>query len=131
MKADAILRVTEALRDRLKVALASSGVPGTVFVGPLDDPDASGAALILLLYRVVPSPSLRNREHRVVSTATPPAAVVFQGSLPLDLYFLVTVGTTPGSSDVCASRKGSRTWIRRRSSSRAPAAASRTRPRAR
>lgn len=99
MKADAILRVTEALRDRLKVALANSGVPGTVFVGPLDDADSSGAALILFLYRVVPSPSLRNREHRVVSANPPPPTVVFQGSLPLDLYFLVTVGTTPNSSE--------------------------------
>ena len=68
MKADAILRVTEALRERLRVALAASGVPGTVFVGPLDDADASGAALVLFLYRIVPNPSLRNRERRVPST---------------------------------------------------------------
>jgi hypothetical protein len=98
MKADGILRVTEALRDRLEAALASSGVPGTVFVGPLDDADASGAALILFLYRVVPNPSLRNREHRVPSTGTPPIQT-FQNALPLDLYFLVTVGTTPGASE--------------------------------
>lgn len=99
MKADAILRVTEALRDRLKVALLSSGVPGTVFVGPLDDVDSSGAALILFLYRVVPCASLRNREHRVVAANPPPPTVVFQGSLPLDLYFLVTVGTMLHSSE--------------------------------
>ena len=98
MKADGILRVTEALRDRLEAALASSGVPGTVFVGPLDDADASGAALILFLYRVVPNPSLRNREHRIASVGTPPVQV-FQNALPLDLYFLVTVGTTPGASE--------------------------------
>jgi hypothetical protein len=98
MKADAILRVTEALRERLKVALAQSGVPGTVFVGPLDDADASGAALILFLYRIAPNPSLRNREHRVASSAPPPVQV-FQNALPLDLYFLVTVGTTPNSSE--------------------------------
>lgn len=98
MKADAILRVTEALRERLKVALASSGVPGTVFVGPLDDPDANGAALILFLYRVVPNASLRNTEHRLPA-AGPPPVVVFRNSLPLDLYFLVTVGTKPGASE--------------------------------
>lgn len=98
MKADGILRVTEALRERLKVALASSGVPGTVFVGPLDDPDASGAALILFLYRVVPNASLRNTEHRLPAAGPPPVAV-FRNSLPLDLYFLVTVGTKPGSSE--------------------------------
>ena len=98
MNADAILRVTEALRDRLEAALASSGVPGTVFVGPLDDADASGAALILFLYRIMPSATLRNREHRVASNGAA-AGHVFQNALPLDLYYLVTVGTTPGASE--------------------------------
>jgi hypothetical protein len=98
MKADAILRVTESLRGRLEAALAASGVPGTVFVGPLDDADVSGAALILFLYRLVPSATLRNREHRVASAGTPPVQV-FQNALPLDLYYLVTVGSTPGASE--------------------------------
>ena len=97
MKGDGILRVTEVLRDRLKQALVLSSVPGTVFVGPLDDADASGAALILFLYRIVPNATLRNREHRVPSSSVPPP--VFQNALPLDLYFLVTVGTMPGSSE--------------------------------
>jgi hypothetical protein len=100
VKADAILRVTEALRERLKLALLASGLPGaTVFVGPLDDADASGAMLILFLYRVVPSATLRNSEHRVVSSVSPPPVQVFQNSLPLDLYFLLTVGTIPYSSE--------------------------------
>ena len=98
MKADAILRVTEALRSRLELSLTSSGVPGTVFVGPLDDADSSGAALILFLYRIVPNPSLRNREHRVATNGMPPVEV-YLNALPLDLYFLVTVGTTPGASE--------------------------------
>jgi hypothetical protein len=96
--ADALLRITEALRDRLTAALALSGVPGTVFVGPLDDPDASGAALVLFLYRIVPNASLRNREHRVPSSI-PGQVNVFQNALPLDLYYLLTVGTTPGASE--------------------------------
>jgi hypothetical protein len=99
VKADGILRVTEALRERLKVALTLSGVPGTVFVGPLDDADASGAALILFLYRIVPNASLRNREHRVSSINAQPVVQVFRNSLPLDLYYLVTVCTTPGASE--------------------------------
>ena len=98
MTADALLRITEALRDRLTAALTLSGVPGTVFVGPLDDPDAGGAALVLFLYRVVPNASLRNREHRVPSS-TPGQVNVFQNALPLDLYYLLTVGTTPGASE--------------------------------
>lgn len=99
MNADAIRRVTVALKSRLEAALASALIPGTVFVGPLDDPDAGGAALILFLYRVVPSANLRNREHRVPSNTPPPPVQVFQNALPLDLYYLVTVGTMPGTSE--------------------------------
>jgi hypothetical protein len=98
MKEDAILRVTAALRDRLQAALTGSSVPGTVFVGPLDDADSSGAPLILFLYRIVPNATLRNGERRVASDNVPQVDV-FQNSLPLDLYYLVTVGTTPGSSE--------------------------------
>jgi len=97
MTGDAIKRVTDALKARLEIALSRSTVPGTVFVGPLDDADSSGAALILFLYRIVPNPSLRNRDHVVPNTTPPP--VTFKNSLPLDLYYLVTVGTTPGSSE--------------------------------
>ncbi len=99
MKADALLRVTVALRDRLTAALTTSGVPGAVFVGPLDDPDASGAPLVLFLYRVVPNIALRNHERRVPSTTMPGQAQVFLNALPLDLYYLLTVGTTPGASE--------------------------------
>jgi hypothetical protein len=99
MSADAIFNTTQALSARLQVALTASTVPGTVFVGPLDDPDAAGAALILFLYRVMPNASLRNRERRVLDTSTPPQIVVHRDSLPLDLYFLITVGTRPGQSE--------------------------------
>jgi hypothetical protein len=100
MKGNAIRQVTDALFDRLKAALTASTVPGTVFVGPLDDPAASGAALILFLYRIEASTALRNREHRVPSGTPPPSpsVLVFQNSLPLNLYFLVTVGTKVGTT---------------------------------
>jgi len=99
VSAEAIIDVSNELKKRLETALIASTVPGTVFVGPLDDADSSGAALILFLYRIMPNPSLRNREHSVVSSTPPPPVVVFRNSLPLDLYFLVTVGTMPNSSE--------------------------------
>jgi hypothetical protein len=99
VSADAILQVTVALKARLDDALAAAQFPGQVFVGPLDDADASGAPLILFLYRIVPNASLRNRDHRVPSNVPSPPVLVFHNSLPLDLYYLVTVGTTPGSSE--------------------------------
>jgi hypothetical protein len=99
MSAEAIFQVTQALRARLQDALAEAGDSGSVFVGPLNDPDALGASLILFLYRITPNSSLRNREHRVPSDNPPPQVLVFNNSLPLDLYYLVTVGTRPGSSE--------------------------------
>jgi hypothetical protein len=98
VSANAIKEVSQALKERLDIALAGA-IPGEVFVGPLDDIDSSGAPLILFLYRIVPNPSLRNREHAVASPTPAPPAVVFQNSLPLDLYFLLTVGTTAGPSE--------------------------------
>jgi hypothetical protein len=99
MSANAILDASAALRDRLKTALNRYDPTATVFVGPLDDADASSASLVLFLYRIVPNPSLRNREHSVVSSTATPPVVVFRNSLPLDLYFLLTVGTTAGDSE--------------------------------
>jgi hypothetical protein len=94
---DAIKLVTDALRKRLEIALTRSTIPGTVFVGPLDDADSSGAALILFLYRIMPNANLRNRDHVIVTSTPPP--ITFQNSLPLDLFYLITVGTIPGSSE--------------------------------
>jgi hypothetical protein len=94
---DAIKLVTDALRRRLEIALTRSTIPGSVFVGPLDDADASGAALVLFLYRIVPNANLRNQNHTIVTSTPPP--IIYRNSLPLDLYYLVTVGTIPGSSE--------------------------------
>jgi hypothetical protein len=93
MNASAISQVTKALRLRLEAALTAAGDTGTVFVGPLDDPLAGSASLILFLYRIIPCATLRNREHRVVSAGPPPTTLVFPNSFPLELYYLVTVGT--------------------------------------
>jgi hypothetical protein len=96
MSAEAIFQATQALRARLQAALVACGDPGNVFVGPLDDPAAAGASLILFLYRVAPNPSLRNEAHRVAVANPPPAVRVFERALPLDLYYLITVGTRAG-----------------------------------
>lgn len=99
MSANALFKVTEALRARLQLALAEVPDNGTVFVGPLDDPDAKGASLILLLYRIVPNASLRNEDHVVLSPTPPGAVITYRNALPLTLHYLVTVGTRDGVSD--------------------------------
>jgi hypothetical protein len=96
MSADAIFNVTQALRARLEDALSGSG---SVFVGPLDDPDAKGASLVLFLYRIAPNASLRNSDHRVISDTPPNDVITYKNSLPLVLHYLVTVGTLPGLAE--------------------------------
>jgi len=104
MSAEAVYRTTLALRARLQRALVAAGDPnagnpGAVFVGPLDDQDAAGASLILFLYRMVPSPSLRNNDHLVPDANPNRPVIVYENSLPLDLYYMITVGTLPGDSE--------------------------------
>lgn len=99
MSANAIYDVTQALRQRLQEALQDAMDPGNVFVGPLDDPDAKGASLILFLYRIAPNPSLRNREHVVVSDKPPPDVIVYDNALPLVLHYLITVGTRTATDE--------------------------------
>ena len=96
MSADAIFNVTQAFRMRLEEALNGAG---TVFVGPLDDPDAKGASLVLFLYRIAPNASLRNSEHRVISNKPPNDVIIYDNSLPLVLHYLITVGTLSGSAE--------------------------------
>jgi len=99
MSADAISRTTLALQRTLERALKEANQNGSVFVGPLDDVNAGGAALTVLLYRIVPNASLRNTEHRVPAPNPGAAPIVFLNSLPLDLYYLITVGKGPGNGD--------------------------------
>lgn len=99
MSAAALSRTTRALALTLQRALAEYNEPGAVFVGPLDDPGAHGAALTVLLYRIVPSASLRNSAHTVPGADADAAPIVYTNALPLDLYYLITVGQDPGSGD--------------------------------
>lgn len=97
MTPDAIARVTAALQARLEAALIAASDTGKVFVGPLDDAESQAASLTLFPYRIVPNPSLRNTEHRVPSPVVPPPYIVHRDAVPLDLYYLISVGARPGA----------------------------------
>lgn len=86
MNADAVLLVTKALQDLL------SPVIGTVYVGPLDDPQAAGAKAVLFLYRVAVNPDLRNSTHVLPPAKPGDPPIVYEGALPLDLFYLLTAG---------------------------------------
>ena len=86
MNANAVQVVTKALQDLLSPAI------GTVYVGPLDDANATGADAVLFLYRVAVNPDLRNSTHVLPPPQPGAPPVVFEGALPLDLFYLLTAG---------------------------------------
>ena len=92
MQADAIQRVSTAIHDVLEGALTAANVQGGVFIGPLNDPNAAGAALVMFLFRIVPTPDLRNSDHVTLSNDPVPQPVTYRGALPVDLYYLIAAG---------------------------------------
>ena len=102
MDAGAINRVTGALKKMLDTALRplNSNAAETVFVGPLDDPGNEGFKVLLFLYRVAVNADLRSRAHVVPAPQPDQPPIVYEGSLPLDLYYLVTAGTPKGGAEL-------------------------------
>jgi hypothetical protein len=93
MNGDAIQVVSKAVVEVVNAALVRQAIPGGVFVGPLDDPDANGHAAVLFLYRVAVNADLRNSAHTVPAAVEGDPPLVHDGALPLDLYYLLTGGT--------------------------------------
>lgn len=90
MKEDAIQRVSTAISDRLKTALGSPNV----FVGPPDADHADQASIIVFPYRVAANQSLRNTERVLPPASADPHGeqTVYQNSVPLDVFYLLTPG---------------------------------------
>ena len=99
MDFEAIELVSRAFEASLKAAFVSAGIPDEVYVGPLDDPGARGASAVLFLYRVAVNADLRSAEHRVPGAAPTDPPTVFEGALPLDLYYLLTAPSQDGEED--------------------------------
>jgi len=99
MDSNAISTVAAALKARLESALDPGGT-GTqhVFVGPLDDTAGDKLNLRLFLYRVAANADLRSSEHVVPASSSSVPPTIYRDSLPLDLYFLLTV-STKGAAD--------------------------------
>ena len=94
MNATGIRVVTELLRDAIRAVVKKpDGTSGDVYIGPLDDDDSADKHAVLFLYRVVANADLRSSEHRLRPRMPGGPPVVHRGSLPLDLYYLVTTGT--------------------------------------
>lgn len=94
MDSNAIKTVTDTLAKRLELALNPGGTTTQhVFVGPLDDSAGDKLNLRLFLYRVAVNADLRSADHVVPASASNKPATIYRGSLPLDLFYLLTVST--------------------------------------
>lgn len=98
MDFSAINTVTAALKALLELALDPTGTTQHVFVGPLDDSAGDKLNLHLFLYRVAINSDLRSTDHVVPAAVPNQPPTIYRGSLPLDLYYLLTV-STKGSAD--------------------------------
>lgn len=96
MKPDALRRVSEALTNRLSAILQQeAGVAqASVVVAPPGEAGAD-AHLVLFPYRLTAAQAVRN-DLRTVMTGDPNRPVItYDSALPLDVYFLVTIGQPP------------------------------------
>jgi len=102
MDSTAINRVTTALKALLDDSLRAenNGAAETIFVGPLDDAAASGFKMLLYLYRVAANADLRSGQHVVPATQPDQPPTIYEGSLPLDLYYLITAGTRTAGGEL-------------------------------
>jgi hypothetical protein len=89
MKGAALLNVSEALRAHIEARTGGD----TVYVGPLDDDEATKKPLVLFLYRLAANPDLRNADHHVPPQNPGELAEIYERSLPLDALFLLSVST--------------------------------------
>jgi hypothetical protein len=94
MNGNAIQLVSKSLQDLLTAAFVRQNIPGGVYVGPLDDPDANGAAAVLFLYRVAVNAELRNEGHVVAPADPSQSPVLHRDALPLELFYLLTGGNS-------------------------------------
>jgi hypothetical protein len=106
MSALGIQNVLLALQRRLRIALASGGLPANVYIGPPDDDAAKSSDITILLIRVVPSQTLRNAERRLPPDSPGAPARVLPNATPVDLHLLLTVASPTGGEPVSLATLG-------------------------
>jgi hypothetical protein len=94
MRSDAIQRVSRALAARIETALPTISGKSKTIVAPPNKDNVAAAQIVLFPYRLVVNAALRNSE-RVLPPADPQSPpLVFNDALPLDVFYLLTAGTS-------------------------------------
>lgn len=110
MQADAIQRVSNAIGDAVRAALLASGHPGAVVIGPPDDKNANDAQIVLFPFKLLPNTSLRNME-RVIPPDMRGDVLTHENSLPLDVFYLLTVGNPFAADSEAPIAPDSQVWL--------------------
>jgi len=94
MRNDAIQRVSKAIAAQIDSALSAVSGQHKVIVAPPSKDNLGVMQIVLFPYKLMVNTALRNTE-RVLPPAGPQGVpVVFNDALPLDVFYLVTVGTS-------------------------------------
>jgi Pvc16 N-terminal domain len=94
MKNDAIQRVSNAIAAQIALALPVIGGKSKVIVAPPNKDNVSATQIVLFPYRLMVNSALRNTE-RVLPPPDPQSPpLVYNDSLPLDVFYLLTAGTS-------------------------------------
>ncbi|MCS3499327.1 hypothetical protein M2189_001712 [Bradyrhizobium japonicum] len=98
MNKEAIQRVSEAIAGRIDAALNAalrSPLPvKRVIVAPPTKDHLEVMQVVLFPYRLAVNTALRNTERVLPPSGPHGTPVVFNDALPLDVFYLITVGTT-------------------------------------
>lgn len=93
MQARAIQLVTRAMARRIEAVLTPIPNFDLVIVGAPNTVKAMRAQVVLFPYRLVANATLRNVERVLPPTNPAGAPIVFEESVPLDIFYLVTTGS--------------------------------------
>ena len=97
MKNDAIQRVSNAIAAEIEAALPTVTGKNKVVIGPPNDVGANDAQIVLFPYKLLVNAALRNAERVLPPPDSQSPPLVYNKSLPLDVFYLVTVGAKLGS----------------------------------
>jgi uncharacterized protein DUF4255 len=93
MRSDAIQRVSAAIAARIASALPTKS-PHKVIVAPPSKDNLGVMQIVLFPYKLMVNTALRNTERVLPPVGPQGVPAVYNEALPLDVFYLVTAGTS-------------------------------------
>ncbi len=94
MRSDAIQRVSKAIAARINSALSAISSQHKVIVAPPSKDNLGVMQIVLFPYKLMVNTALRNTERVLPPSGPQGQPLVFNEALPLDVFYLMTAGTS-------------------------------------